>query len=229
MLLKRAVKATARKHGFVACFMAKPFAEDSGSGLHIHMSLVDRKGNNYFSQGRDTLATPPFSARLRYAVGGLLNTMAESTAIFAPNANSFRRLLPEYFAPVDRNWGVNHRVVAVRIPQSDSENLRFEHRVAGADANPFLVTAAIAAGVHYGLKNKCDPGRMIEEGEHVTLKTRIPDRWDRAIDRFSRSKILPDYLGREYCRYYTVNRRGEERQFHNVVSPTDFDWYLRAV
>jgi glutamine synthetase len=229
VLLKRAIKATALKHGLVACFMAKPFAEDAGSGLHIHMSLIDKKGKNYFSHGRDNLAVPPFSARLRNVVGGLLKTMAESTAIYAPNANSYRRLSPEYFAPVDLNWGVNHRVVAIRIPQSDANNLRFEHRVAGADANPYLVTAAIAAGVHHGLKNKCDPGRMVEEGEDVRLKTRIPDRWDKAIDRFSRSKVLPQYLGAEYCKYYALNRRGECRQFHNTVSPTDFDWYLRAV
>jgi glutamine synthetase len=209
--------------------MAKPFAEDSGSGLHIHMSLVDRNGKNYFSQGRDKLAAPPFSARLRYAVGGLLKTMAESTAIFAPIANSYRRLLPENFAPVEPNWGVNHRVVAIRIPQSDAKNLRFEHRVAGADANPYLVTAAIAAGVHYGLKNKCDPGRMVEAGAAITPKIGIPDRWDYALDKFARSKILPQYLGEEYCRYYLKNRRGECRQFHNMISPLDFDWYLRSI
>jgi glutamine synthetase len=229
VLLKRAVKAAARKHGFVACFMAKPFAEDAGSGLHIHMSLVDRNGKNYFSHGRENLALPPFSARLRYAIGGLLKTMAESTAIFAPNANSYRRLLPENYAPVEPNWGVNHRAVAVRVPQSDMKNLRFEHRVAGADANPYLVTAAIAAGVHHGIKNKCDPGRMIKEGELIKLKIGIPDRWDTAIDRFSKSKILPEYLGQRYCDYFAHNRRSECRQFHNMVPPTDFDWYLRAV
>jgi glutamine synthetase len=229
VLLKRAVKATALKHGFVACFMAKPFAEDSGSGLHIHMSLVDRHGNNYFSHGRENLALPPFSARLRHAVGGLLKTMPESTAIFAPNANSYRRLLPEMFAPVDPNWGVNHRAVAIRIPQADEKNLRFEHRVAGADANPYLVTSAIVAGLHHGLKNKIDPGRMIEEGESVSLKTRIPDRWDYALDKFGRSKVLPDYLGVEFCKYYEEHRRAECRQFHNSINPLDFDWYLRAV
>ncbi len=229
VLLKRAVKAVAKKHGYIACFMAKPFEEDSGNGLHIHMSLVDRNGRNYFSHGRDKLASPPFSARLRHAVGGLLKTMPDAMALFAPNANSYRRLLPEYFAPVDLNWGVNHRAVAVRIPQSDAGNLRFEHRTAGADANPYLATAAIAAGVHHGLKNKIDPGRMIAEGEAVTLKTRIPDRWHTAINRFARSKVLREYLGERFCRYYALNRHGEERQFHGTVSPTDFDWYLRAV
>ena len=229
VLLKRAVKAAARKHGFVACFMAKPFAEDAGSGLHIHMSLVDRNGANYFSRQKDSLASPPFSARLRHAVGGLLKTMPEATAICAPNANSYRRLRPDMFAPVECNWGVNHRVVAIRIPQSDAGNLRFEHRTAGADANPYLVTAAVVAGVHYGLKNKCDPGKLVEQGTRILPKLTIPHRWDAAIDRFERSKILPQYLGKDYCRYFAMNRREESRQFHNTVSQLDFDWYLRSV
>jgi glutamine synthetase len=229
VLLKRAVKAVARRHGFVACFMAKPFAETSGSGLHIHVSLVDRNGRNYFSGGRGSAASPPFSARLRHAVGGLAQTMAEATAIFAPNANSYRRLRPEMFAPVEPNWGANHRNVALRIPLSDENNLRIEHRTAGADANPYLVTAAVLAGVHFGLKNRCDPGRMIEEGEIIELKRKIPNRWDRAIDAFARSKILPEYLGAEYCKAYVLNRRDEARRFHNTISNVDFDWYLRAV
>ena len=229
VLLKRAIKAVARRHGYVACFMAKPFAADAGSGLHIHMSLRDRQGRNYFSHGRDKLASPPYSARLRHAIGGLAKTMAEATAIFAPNANSYRRLRPEMFAPVEPNWGANHRNVSLRIPVSDAENLRFEHRTAGADANPYLVTAAIAAGVHHGLKNKCDPGRMVEEGEPVTLKPRIPDRWDSAIDRFARGKVLPRYLGEAYCKIYAAHRREESRLFHHVVSDVDYDWYLRAV
>ena len=229
VLLKRAVKAAALKHGFVACFMAKPFAEDAGNGLHIHMSLVDKNGKNYFSHDKDNLAVPPFSARLRYAVGGLLKTMPEATAIFSPNANSYRRLLPENYAPVDTNWGVNHRVVSVRIPQADKKNLRFEHRVAGADANPYLVTSAIVAGVHYGLKNKVDPGRMVEEGETINLRTRIPDRWDASLRKFSRSKILPAYLGERFCKAFLINRRAEEKKFHDSVSALDFEWYLRSV
>ncbi len=227
VLLKRAVKAAARKHGFVACFMAKPFAEDAGSGLHIHMSLVDSDGTNYYSQGKDSMSSPPYSARLRHAVGGLLKTMAESTALFAPNANSYRRMRPEMFAPVEPNWGTNHRAVAIRVPMSDAKNLRLEHRVAGADANPYLVTAAIAAGVHWGLENECDPGRMIEEGEPVTLKVRIPHRWDAAIDKFAKSKVLPQYLGADYCKYFAMNRRGESTLFHNTISALDFEWYLR--
>ena len=229
VLLKRIVKAIARQHGFIACFMAKPFAEDSGNGLHVHMSLVDRSGKNYFSQGKESMASPPFSARLRHAVGGLLKLMPEATLLGAPNANSYRRLRPGVYAPIEPNWGVNHRSVAVRIPQSDQENLRFEHRTAGADANPYLVTAAIVASVHYGLKNRCDPGTMVEQGARIEPKLKIPNRWDSAIDKFSRSKILAEYFGTDYCRFYAVNRRAESDQFHNTVSELDFDWYLRSV
>ncbi len=229
MLLKRAIKAVARQHGFVACFMAKPFEEDAGSGLHVHLSLVDASGKNYFSQGREKNASPPYSARLRHAVGGLAKTMPDAMAIFAPNANSYRRLRPEMFAPVEPNWGANHRNVAIRIPVSDEKNLRFEHRVSGADANPYLVTAAIMAGVHFGLKNRCDPGRMVQEGEFIELKPKLPNRWDAAIDKFSRSKILPAYLGTNFCKSLVIHRRYESQCFHNVVSNTDFDWYMRAV
>ena len=229
VMLKRIVKAAARKHGFIACFMAKPFEQDSGSGLHIHMSLVDRNGQNYFSQGKEKIALPPFSARLRHAVGGLLKLMPESTALLCPNANSYRRLRPDMFAPVEPNWGVNHRVVSVRIPESDEKNLRFEHRPAGADANPYLVMAAVVAGVDHGLRNKLDPGKMVEQGAEIVPKLKIPHRWDAALDRFARSKVLPDYLGKDYCKHYAMVRRAESEQFHNYVSQLDFDWYLRAV
>jgi len=229
VLLKRIIKAAARKHGFIACFMAKPFEEDAGCGLHIHMSIIDKNGKNYFSEGKDKMAVPPFSARLRHAVGGLLQLMPEATLIGAPNANSYRRLRPDMFAPVEPNWGVNHRVVSIRIPESDANNLRLEHRTSGADANPYLVMAALVAGVHYGMKNKLDPGKMVEQGAHIVPKLKIPNRWEAAIDKFARSKVLPEYLGKDYCKYYAMNRRKEAEKFHNVISQLDFDWYLRAV
>jgi glutamine synthetase len=104
-----------------------------------------------------------------------------------------------------------------------------EHRVPGSDTNPYLVTAAIVAGMHYGLKSKCDPGRMVEEGEVITLKRKIPNRWDMALDKMNRSTVLHNYLGDEFCKAYVANRRDESRRFHNHVGQLDFDWYLRAV
>ncbi len=229
VLLKRVIKAAALKHGFVACFMAKPFEDDSGNGLHVHLSLEDSQGRSYFSKGRERAALPPFTKELRYAVAGLLKTMPEATAIFAPNMNAYRRLRPEMYAPVDTNWGVNHRAVAIRVPESDAGNLRIEHRVAGADANPYLVVASILAGIDYGLREKQEPPQMVSEGQRVRLRTRIPVRWDAALAKFARSKVLPEYLGPEWCQYFLMNRRAECERYHNEVPIKDFEWYLRSV
>lgn len=229
VLLKRATKAVARRHGFVACFMAKPFEAHAGSGLHVHLSLYDRDGRNYFSAGKREAASPPYSARLRHAVAGLQKTMADATLLFAPNANSYRRLRPELFAPVEPNWGANHRGVALRIPASGPKNLRIEHRTAGADANPYLVTAAILAGINHGLENRLEPSAMVEEGQTVKPKLRIPNRWPAAIERFARSRVLREALGDEFCKLYLGNRRTEEARFHNEVTDADYAWYLRAL
>jgi glutamine synthetase len=229
LLLKRAIKGVARRHNTGATFMAKPFAECAGSGLHIHVSIYDGQGRNVLADMNST-ATPPIGDGMRHAIGGLARTMAESMAIFAPNANSYRRLKPNSFVPLKPNWGYNHRSVALRIPVSDARNLRIEHRVAGADANPYLVTAAVLAGIHHGLTEKCDPGPMIEEGTfHRDEEVTLPRRWEAALDLFERSEILPRYLGKEFCRIFSVCRRSENEQFHAEISNRDYEWYLRVV
>lgn len=228
VLLKRAIKGVARKHGYGATFMAKPFEEHAGSGLHIHISVYDRGGRNVLSAGGT--GNPPIGAGMRHAMGGLAECMAESMAIFAPNANSYRRLKPKSFVPLKPNWGYNHRGVALRIPVSDAKNLRIEHRVAGADSNPYLVMAAILMGIHHGLKNKCDPGPMVKEGTFMEdFEVTLPTRWDAALELFDRSRRLPMYLDQEFCRIYSVCRHSESNQFHAQISNRDYEWYLRAV
>lgn len=227
-LLKRIVRSVAQKCGYVATFMAKPLQDVAGNGLHIHLSLLDKDGNNIFSETQATDGKSDFSDTLRHAIGGLSETMAEGMAIFSPNANSFRRFQPGHFAPVEPNWGPNHRDLSLRIPLSDAKNRRLEHRVAGADANPYLVTAAVMAGVHHGLTKNCDPGPMRHELEQIELETRLPVRWEAALDAFDDAKILPGYLGEEYARLYGICRRGESEKFQAEVSDRDYDWYLRA-
>lgn len=229
VLLKRVIRAVARRHGTAACFMAKPFAEYTGSGMHLHVSLVREDGSNYFSGGEPDLAEPPFSEPLRHAVGGLQETMADGMAIFAPNANSYRRLRPDFFAPVTPNWGVNHRGVSIRIPLSGPNNLRIEHRTAGADANPYLVAAAVLGGIHHGISRAAEPGPMIREGETIEPEVTLPIRWEAALDRFGASNFLPAYLGKEYCRVYEHSRRVESQRIHNEITDRDYQWYLRNV
>lgn len=229
VLLKRIVKGVARQHGMAASFMAKPFSATAGCGLHIHTSVYDAQGNNVFADS-ETLHKPEISARMRHAIGGLTETMGDAMAIFAPNANSYRRLQPGNFVPLTPNWGYNHRGVALRIPVAESKDMRVEHRVASADANPYLVMAAVMAGIHHGLTKECDPGAMVAEGsvieeEQVTL----PTRWEAALDRFDSSEVMRHYLGEEYFDLFAKIRRSECNEFQSQVSNLDYQWYLRAV
>jgi glutamine synthetase len=229
VLLKRLIKGVAAQQGMGATFMAKPFAGEPGSGLHIHISVYDEDGNNIFADP-DSDETPPVGERMRHAIGGLGEMMAHSQLVFAPNANSYRRLQPGCYAPLSPNWGYNHRNVSLRIPVSDAKNLRIEHRVAGADANPYLVMACVLAGIHHGLSNRCDPGTPVAEGEYlegekITLATNMPQ----AMENWRASELLPRYLGEDYWKLFEVARRDEYDHFHAVISNVDYEWYLRSV
>ena len=225
-LLKRVIKAVAKQHGLAASFMAKPFADYSGCGLHIHLSLLGEDGNNVFA---GESSDGEFSDTLRHAIGGMAVSMAESMAIFAPNANSYRRYGRNSYVPSAPNWGPNNRDLALRIPLSSPENTRFEHRVAGADANPYLAMAAVLAGVHYGITNQCDPGAMVPEGQEIDGEATLPIRWELALDAFAAGAILPKYLGKEYHETFEKCRREECDRFRSEISERDFEWYLRAV
>lgn len=226
VLLKRAVKAVARRNDLAASFMAKPFADFAGCGMHVHISLLDENGNNVFA-GKS--ADGDFSDTLRYAIGGMAAAMDESMAVFAPNANSYRRYGRSSYVPSTPNWGPNHRDLALRIPVSSAENTRVEHRVAGADSNPYLVLAAVLAGIHYGIANRTNPGVMVNPGEAVDDTVTLPVRWELALDAFDAGKILPQYFGQEYHRVFGSCRREECDRFRAEISNRDYEWYLRAV
>jgi glutamine synthetase len=226
VLLKRAVKAVARQHDLAASFMAKPFSDFAGCGMHVHISLLDDEGNNVFA---GKCADGAFSDTLRYAIGGMAAAMPESMAVFAHNANSYRRYCKKAYVPTTPNWGPNHRDLAMRIPLSSEKNTRVEHRVAGSDCNPYLAVAAILAGIHHGIENKVDPGTMVQAREPVDDKITLPVRWELALDEFDKGKILPTYFGAEYHRVFGSCRREECDQVHSEIPDKDFEWYLRAV
>lgn len=229
-LLKRIVKSVARKHGVCASFMAKPFQEHAGNGLHIHCSLIDENGNNTFAGPIDDETGVPMNDTLRHAIGGLRDTMAESLAICAPNANSFRRLQSGSYAPINRAWGVDNRTVSLRIPHCDEKSVRVEHRVAGADANPYLVMAAVLAGIHHGLINEIHPGAMEKGNAYLNGDGKhMPLHWQKAIEVFRNGTILPEYLGEHYHEIYAANRQYECDNFHRIVQPLEYEWYMRSV
>ena len=159
VMFRRVVQSVARKNGWQASFMAKPYLQEAGSGLHLHISLLDGNGNNAFDGG-GAYGTPQCgNDTFFHAIGGLKQAMPDSMGILAPNTNAFRRFVPNIFVPVTPCWGYENRSVAMRIPKSPGAARRIEHRVAGADANPYLTLAALLAGIHHGIINGIDPGR----------------------------------------------------------------------
>lgn len=223
LLFKRCVKAAAAAHGLRACFMAKPFEALSGSGLHIHLSLVDETGENVFAHGDEG------QALLRQGIYGLQQVMAESMLLFAPNANSYRRLQPLSYAPTAPTWGINNRTVALRVPAGPSVARRIEHRAPGADANPYLATAAMFAGVLLGLEAKGDPGPPVTGNAYEKARRTVPTNWAEALLAFERGERLTPYLGERFKRLYAACRRAEFDRFEARLTALDFEWYLSAV
>ncbi len=223
-LMKRAVKGVAARHGLVATFMARPFRKTSTNGTHIHLSLLDGDGRNVFDDGgKDG------SDLLRHAIGGLAETMAEAMPIWAPNANSYRRISPVGWVPLAPTWGYNNRSVAIRVPSGEPTSRRLEHRPAGADANPYLVMAATLAGVHHGLTNKVDPGKPIVGDAAQQVPPSLPAIWVDALRAFDDAKILPDYFGAEYWDIYSKIRWSEFHEFNDHISALEYDRFLRLV
>lgn len=223
LLLKRIIKGVATRHGYDATFMAKPFIEHSGNGFHIHFSVLDEDGRNIFDNGGDE-----GSELLRFAIGGLRKAMAEGMLLFAPNINSYRRFQENSYAPMAPTWGYNNRTVALRVPGGPPEARRIEHRVAGADANPFTLLAAILASALYGIEHEIDPGPPIEGNAYEQAVRSLPAYLPQALELFERSELFPQYLGPEFCRLYAICKREEYEKFSAYVTGRELSWYFRT-
>ncbi|MFO1164422.1 MAG: glutamine synthetase family protein [Paracoccus sp. (in: a-proteobacteria)] len=224
VLFKRLVRGIARKHGFAATFMAKPYGDRAGSGMHVHFSLNDAQGRNVFDDGGDE-GTPI----MRHAVAGLIRTMQENALVFAPHENSFRRLLPGAHAPSSVAWGYENRTVAVRIPGGDPRARRIEHRVAGADANPYLVLASILGGAFLGIENGWEPPSPIQGDAYSQNLETLPPDWASAIEAFSRGAHVPEIYARRLQRMFVQCKVQELRRFTRHVTEFEYHSYLEAV
>lgn len=221
-MLKRVIKGAARKNGMEATFMAKPYGDRSGNGMHVHFSILDKDGNNIFA-GDDYHG----SDLLRYAMGGLLATMTESAAIFAPNFNSYRRFMPGSHAPTRIAWGYDNRTAALRVPESDLEATRIEHRVPGADANPYLAIAAMLAGAFHGIQGHMDPGEPLTGSVYESNARHLPDVWEDALEIFEQSGFVKHYFGEAYHKVYFACKWSEKDELERHVTSIEYDAYLR--
>jgi glutamine synthetase len=223
-LLRHLARRVARRHGVDVTFMGKPFADDTGSGFHLHVSLWDGDGENILreSKGDD----PWNNQKLEHAAGGMARFLGESMAVFAPNANAWRRIQPDHYAPTDRSWGFNNRTVTFRIPPGDAKARRLEHRSGSADVNPYLATALILAAMVEGIDQQIAPPPMITGNAYdAPDREGLPDTWHEALDLFSQSSFIATWLGEGYRHIYVETKRYERLVFENHVTPLEWAWY----
>ena len=237
VLLKRLLRGVAARHGLQVTFMAKPFVELAGSGMHVHVSLAHEPaaipaGDILGAAQPDNLfadSDPAGSPLLRQALGGLKQTMAESLLVFAPNGNSYRRFRSQSYAPVAVNWGINNRSVSLRVPSGPPASRHIEHRICGADANPYLAAAVVLAGVLHGIETAADPGPPVEGNGYLTATRReLPQTWHEAIERADASQFLSDALGEPFKRIFLAIKRQECDRFSAEVTELDRSWYLSS-
>ena len=220
VMLKRLIVATARKHGLKATFMAKPFIDWPGNGMHVHVSLTGRDGRNIFAEpGKG-------EARHRAAIAGLLDNMAASTLVFVSSWNGFRRLQPGSYAPTVASWGFNNRSVAVRVPASPPEATRIEHRISGADANPYLVLSAVLGAMLEGIEAGNEPPAPIETNAYEAKAPILPSSMDLAVQAFQQSSFIDRTFGADYRDLFVAVKNAEIDAFRTEITPLERSTYL---
>jgi gamma-glutamylputrescine synthase len=220
LALKRLVRLMAEKHKMHATFMAKPYEEHAGSGMHIHISM-QQQGENVLAD-----ANGEDSALLKRALAGMIDLMPASMALLAPNVNSYRRFQPGMYVPTQASWGITTgrwRCGSLRRRQ----NHRVEYRVAGADANPYLVMAAIFAGILHGLDNTLPLQEEVEGNGLEQEGLPFPIRQSDALWEFMQNDSLRERLGERFCHVYHACKHDELLQFERLITETEIEWMLK--
>jgi glutamine synthetase len=212
----RSTRGVALKHGYRASFMGKPYLHAPGSGMHVHVSLYDEAGRNLLALDNQRA--------LRHAVAGCLGLLPHCMPVFAPNHNAYRRYGSMVNAASRASWGFEDRDACIRIPESDARNLRIEHRLASADANPYLVLAAILTGMEYGLDAGIEPIAPLNEDRASGID--FPKDMLSAVAAMHDHAAVREGMGSEFVMVYCENKRQEELDFRNEISGREYRWYL---
>ncbi len=222
IIAKRLLRSTARRFGMEACFMAKPFGQMAGSGMHLHLSLADEGGANLFADpGEDVL-----SPLMLQAIAGVRGTIGETMAVLAPFLNSWRRFASVNYSPGNDSWGVENRTVALRVPSGSGKARHFEHRVAGVDANPYLVAAVTLGGALDGIEAKADPGpATLGNAYENAPASSLPRDWLGAIERLEGSDFARRVLGAPLHRGFVAIKKAEYMKMALEVSEAEWALY----
>ncbi len=214
-LFKHLLKEVALKHGLTVVCMAKPLAKTPGSSMHIHQSVVHiDSGKNAFSDA-DGKPTDAFY----HFIGGQQACLADFTALFAPNVNSYQRLCHPYASPNNACWSEDNRAAGLRIPASSPVARRVENRLPGADANPYLaIAASLAAGLH-GIEQRLQPAPAIQGEFEVPDNLSLPCTLHAALDRLKRSDLARELFGKEFIEGYHATKTLELTSFFDEITP----------
>jgi glutamine synthetase len=229
-LFKTFVKVFAQQRGWLATFMAKWSKDWPGCGGHVHMSLWDRtRGASAF---HDEAAAHRMSRTMRQFVAGQQTLMPEMLAMVAPTVNSYRRLIPGFWAPTQAAWGVENRTTALRVIPGSAKSTRVEYRVAAADGNPYLALAAAIGSGLWGIENDLDPGEPIRGNAYEIkrpAKLQLPRTLTEAAGRLKGSKAARALFGDAFVDHYAATREWEEREFRKHISDWELDRYFAII
>ncbi|WP_299962895.1 glutamine synthetase family protein [uncultured Roseobacter sp.] len=221
---KRLIREAALRHDCFATFMAKPIADEPGSAMHIHHSVLHLDGGaNLFSDG-DGGETEAF----QHFIAGLQRHLPSAMAVVAPYVNSYRRYVKDQAAPINLQWGRDNRTTGIRVPLSTPEARRVENRLTGMDCNPYLGIAASLACGYLGLTEARMPGAEFK-GDAYDSEADIPRELGSALDMFEGAAALHGVLGEEFARVYSIVKRAEYDEFLQVISPWEREHLLLNV
>ncbi len=223
-LFKRTARQAAMRHGMFATFMAQPHVNEPGSAMHIHQSVVRTEGGANIFVEADGADSP---ALLHY-VSGLQRHVPTAMPLFCPNVNSYRRIRLESDAPINVHWGRDNRTCGLRVPDAPPEARRIENRVVGADANPYLATAATLACGLIGLEEAQEPAPIVTIDAH-TLPFALPRHLHDALSMFEAAEPLRRVLGGRFVDAFTEVKRFEWQLYNRVISSWEREYLLLNV
>ena len=223
-LMKRLIKNCARKFNMNATFMAKPFSEEAGNGMHAHLSIVNKDGKNVFQVDKDKQPQGIFAE----AISGLLKTTPDFLSFYAPHSNSYRRLVHNAdHAPTTLSWGNENRTALIRLPEASSEATRLEFRLPSADSNPYLVFASILSSVLSGITEKYPLDKETLGNAHAQHEPALAITWREAVHKTSESLIVKDFFGERFQKSYQCVKESEIKRFESTITDFEYNSYLR--
>ncbi len=230
MTFKMVVKTMAQRNGLHATFMPKPIFGVNGSGMHTNVSLY-RDGKNAFYDENDPLQ---LSQEAYWFIGGIMKHIKAITAITNPLVNSYKRLVPDYEAPVYIAWSARNRSPLIRIPAVRGEATRMELRSPDPSCNPYLAFAVILSAGLDGIKNRIQPPppmdknifRMSCEERMKEGIDSLPASLEEAIDEMEKSELIRETLGEHVFTKYIEAKRKEWEDYRTKITPWEIEHYL---